>query len=400
MTKKVSILGSTGSIGVQALEVVRNLNNSNYNIEIKGLTAGKNIDLLEQQILEFKPEAVSVMDEELAYKLGKRLKGIGTEVVYGIEGLIKIATLEDTDLILNSVVGVAGLLPTLEAIRKGKNIALANKETLVAAGKIVMEEAHKHNVRIIPVDSEHSAIFQCLLGNDKKSVSRILLTASGGPFRGKKIEQLETVKPEDALKHPNWRMGNKITIDSATLMNKGLEVIEARWLFDIEPDKIEVLIHPQSIIHSMVEYKDGSVIAQLGVPDMRIPIQFAVTYPKRQYNNFNKLDFRLHKSLTFEEPDYVNFPCLKLAFDALKESGTMPAVMNAANEVAVNLFLDNKIRFTHIPLIISNVMNEHRVNNNPTIDDIIEVDEWARKEAMRIYNKVASTADTNPVVVV
>ncbi|HHV95390.1 MAG TPA: 1-deoxy-D-xylulose-5-phosphate reductoisomerase [Clostridiaceae bacterium] len=399
MQKKISILGSTGSIGIQALEVVRNLKKNNYNIEIKGLAAGKNIDLLEKQVLEFKPEAVSVMDEELADILNKRLKSTGTDVFYGIEGLIKVATLENTDLVLNSVVGVVGLLPTLEAIRKGKNIALANKETLVAAGKIVMEEAQKHNVSIIPVDSEHSAIFQCLVGNDKKSISKLLLTASGGPFRGKKTEQLEMVKPEDALKHPNWKMGNKITIDSATLMNKGLEVIEARWLFDVSPEKIEVLIHPQSIIHSMVEYVDGSIIAQLGMPDMRIPIQYAITYPNRQYSRFNKMDFKIHRELTFEEPDYVNFPCLRIAFEALKESGTMPTVMNAANEVAVNLFLNNKIRFTQIPVIISNVMDKHIVNNNPTIDDIIEVDEWARIEAMKVYNNIADTVSKNSVVI-
>lgn len=398
MRKKVSILGSTGSIGVQTLEVVRNLNLNNYNIKVIGLAAGSNIELLEKQALEFMPEAVSVKDEELANKLDKRLKGTGIEVLYGLEGLIQIAVLENAELILNSVVGVAGLLPTLEAIRKGKDIALSNKETLVAAGKLVMEEARKYEVDIIPVDSEHSAILQCLMGNDKKSLSKILLTASGGPFRGRNLEQLETVTPSDALKHPNWNMGAKITIDSATLMNKGLEVIEARWLFDIVPDNIEVLIHPQSIIHSMVEYTDGSVIAQLGKPDMRIPIQFAITYPERQYSNFNKLDFKLQKELTFEEPEYENFPCLRLAFDAIKECGTMPAVMNAANEVAVSLFLENKIKFTDISLMINSVMDSHKVNNNPSINDIIEVDEWARKEAMKTYNNLSRKAGKNPVI--
>jgi len=388
MAKKISILGSTGSIGIQTLDVVRNLNNNNRNIEVKGLAAGKNIDLLERQALEFHPEAISVEDEILADKLSNKLKGTSIEVFYGLEGLIKIATLESVDLVLNSVVGVIGLLPTIEAIRQGKDIALSNKETLVAAGEIVMREARENKVNIIPVDSEHSAIFQCLMGNKKNFVSKLILTASGGPFRGKKIEQLEMVRPCDALKHPNWNMGEKITIDSATLMNKGLEVIEARWLFDINPDKIEVLVHPQSIIHSMVEYVDGSIIAQLGKADMRIPIQFAITYPERQNNNFSKLDFIKQRELTFEEPNYIDFPCLSLAFKAINISGTMPAAMNAANEAAVKLFLNDKIKFTQIPQIINNVMDNHKVNNNPYINDIIEVDKWARAETMNIYNMI------------
>ncbi|HOJ12492.1 MAG TPA: 1-deoxy-D-xylulose-5-phosphate reductoisomerase [Clostridiales bacterium] len=406
MIKRISVLGSTGSIGVQTLDVVRNLNsrstnnksavygnldnrnmndrsleNGKHNIEVIGMAAGTNIDLLESQAREFQPEVVSVKDEKLADELRTRLKGTGIDVCYGMEGLKRVSTLKNADLVLNSVVGVTGLLPTLEAIRHGKNIALANKETLVAAGEIVMEEAKKYKVDIIPVDSEHSAIFQCIMGNRKKDISRLILTASGGPFRGRKAEELAKVKPEEALKHPNWNMGAKITIDSATMMNKGLEVIEAKWLFNINPDKIQVLVHPQSIIHSMVEYIDGAVIAQLGKADMRIPIQFALTYPERRDNNFSKLDFLKYRELTFEEPDYINFPCLGLAFKAISASGTMPAVMNAANEVAVKLFLDGKIEFKCIPYIINKAMDNHKVNKNPSIDDIIEVDEWARAEA-------------------
>jgi 1-deoxy-D-xylulose-5-phosphate reductoisomerase len=382
MKKCISILGSTGSIGVQALDVVRNLNMiSNPDIRVLGLTADKNIDLLEKQAREFKPEAISITEPQLAKELASRLDGQNIRVFSGNEGLNRIATLKDIDMVLNSIVGVAGLIPTFEAIKHKKNIALANKETLVAAGRLIMEEIKKNNVKIIPVDSEHSAIFQCIMGNNEKNISKLILTASGGPFRGLRYEDLTYITPEEALKHPNWKMGNKITIDSATLMNKGLEVIEAKWLFDINEENIEVLIHPQSIIHSMVEYIDGSVIAQLGSPDMRIPIQFALTYPERSCNSFSRLDLIKKSPLTFEEPDWNTFPCLKLAYQALEESGTMPAVMNRANEIAVDLFLNRKIGFNQIPEIIEKVMKNHIVNKNPTINDIIEVDKWAIEEA-------------------
>ncbi|NSW92329.1 MAG: 1-deoxy-D-xylulose-5-phosphate reductoisomerase [Firmicutes bacterium] len=382
MEKCISILGSTGSIGVQTLGVVRNLG-----IRVKGLTADKNIDLLEKQAREFKPKAVSISCNKQAEELRSRLGGLNIEVYSGAEGLIRIATLEGVDTVVNSLVGIAGLMPTMEAIRNKKSIALANKETLVAAGSLVMAEAKRHSVEIIPIDSEHSAIFQCIMGNNKANVSKLILTASGGPFRGCRYEDLIYITPEEALKHPNWQMGNKITIDSATLMNKGLEVIEARWLFDINEDNIKVLIHPQSIIHSMVEYIDGSVIAQLGPPDMRIPIQFALTYPERSCNNFPKLNLAEKRTLTFEEPDYKVFPCLNLAYEALKASGTMPAAMSGANEMAVWLFLNKKIKFTHIPELIEKVMEKHKVNNNPSINDIIEVDTWAKEEAAEICGK-------------
>lgn len=382
MEKCISILGSTGSIGVQTLGVVRNLG-----IRVQGLTADKNIDLLEKQAREFKPKAVSISCNKQAEELRSRLGGLNIEVYSGAEGLIRIATLEGVDTVVNSLVGIAGLMPTMEAIRNKKGIALANKETLVAAGSLVMAEAKKHSVEIIPIDSEHSAIFQCIMGNNKANVSKLILTASGGPFRGCRYEDLIHITPEEALKHPNWQMGNKITIDSATLMNKGLEVIEARWLFDINEDNIKVLIHPQSIIHSMVEYIDGSVIAQLGPPDMRIPIQFALTYPERSCNNFPKLNLAEKRTLTFEEPDYKVFPCLNLAYEALKASGTMPAAMSGANEMAVWLFLNKKIKFTHIPELIEKVMEKHKVNNNPSINDIIEVDTWAKEEAAEICGK-------------
>lgn len=375
MAKCISILGSTGSIGVQSLDVARNLK-----LKVIGLTSNTNIDLLEEQIREFRPIAAAVNNEAAAERLASRIKDIDTKVYSGLEGMKKIAVLEEADTVVTSVVGIAGLVPTMEAIKSGKDIALANKETLVTAGSIVMEEAKRNNVRILPVDSEHSAIFQCLMGNTIKSVSKIILTASGGPFRGKNINELKNVTLSEALKHPNWSMGSKITIDSATLMNKGLEVIEAKWLFGLDLDRIEVLVHPQSIIHSMVEYDDGSVIAQLGSPDMRIPIQFALTYPERFGNSFPRLNLLEIGSLTFERPDFNAFPCLRLAFDALKCAGSMPAVLNAANEMAVSMFLNEKIAFVDIPEIIESVMKRHVVNIRPTLDDIIEVDRWARQE--------------------
>lgn len=374
MAENISILGSTGSIGVQTLDAARNLG-----IRVSALTAYSKIDIIEKQVKEFRPLLVSVGNAALAVELENRIEGLGTEVHYGIEGLKAAAALDGVDTVVTSIVGIAGLIPTMEAIRNGKNIALANKETLVTAGEIVMAEAAAHNVSIFPVDSEHSAIFQCLAANRRQDVERLILTASGGPFRGRKPDELEKVTLAQALRHPNWSMGGKITIDSATLMNKGLEVIEARWLFGFEPDRIRVLVHPQSIIHSMVEYVDGTVMAQLGSPDMRIPIQLALTWPVRADNNFSRLDLLKLGALTFEEPDTETFVCLKLAFEALAAGGTMPAAMNGANEAAVALFRQERIGFADIPRLIERTMQSHIVNTKPDLDDIIEVDRWARQ---------------------
>lgn len=374
MAKNISVLGSTGSIGVQTLEVARNLG-----ICVSALTANSKMELLEKQVREFRPRLVSIGDDSLAAELEKRLKGLGIEVCCGLDGMKAAASISDADTVVTSIVGIAGLIPTMEAIRHGKNIALANKETLVTAGELVMAEAAANNVSIFPVDSEHSAIYQCLSANRTQDVERLIITASGGPFRGRKRSELENVTVAQALKHPNWSMGSKITIDSATLMNKGLEVIEARWLFGFTPEKIHVLVHPQSIIHSMVEYVDGSVMAQLGSPDMRIPIQLALTWPERAANSFSRLNLLEHRALTFEEPDTDTFVCLKLAFEALKAGGTMPAAMNGANEAAVALFLQEKIGFCDIPRLIEKTMSAHIVNTIPSLDDIIEIDKWARK---------------------
>ncbi|HQD27856.1 1-deoxy-D-xylulose-5-phosphate reductoisomerase [Acetivibrio saccincola] len=379
MVKSISILGSTGSIGVQTLDVARNLN-----IKVEALSGNTNIDLLEAQAREFKPSMVAVRDVDAANVLKERLSDLGIEVAGGMEGLKRAASLECVDMVVVSIVGIAGLIPTMEAIENKKNIALANKETLVTAGSIVMKKAEEKGVKILPIDSEHSAVFQCLMGNNIEDVSKIILTASGGPFRNKTKEELEKVTVKEALKHPNWDMGSKITIDSATLMNKGLEVIEAKWLFGLPVDKIEVLVHPQSIIHSMVEYNDGSVMAQLGLPDMRLPIQFALRYPKRSVNGFPKLDFLKHNNLTFEMPDTEKFPCLRLSYEAIKAGGTMPAVMNAANEEVVSLFIGERINFIQIPQIIEKVMEKHQVKHNPSLEDIIEVDLWAREVVKKI----------------
>ncbi|MDF2987862.1 MAG: 1-deoxy-D-xylulose 5-phosphate reductoisomerase [Eubacterium sp.] len=379
MAKIISIIGSTGSIGVQTLDVARNLG-----IKVAAISANSNIDLLEKQVHEFKPQLVSVGNKLLAAELRNRLGDMKVQVLSGLEGMLGAVELPEVDTVVTSVVGTAGLIPTMHAIKSKKNIALANKETLVTAGRLVMEEAQKQGIRIFPVDSEHSAIYQCLMGNNENQVEKIIITASGGPFRGKKLEELKNITPAQALKHPNWNMGSKITIDSATLMNKGLEVIEAKWLFRKELDQIQVLVHPQSIIHSMIEYVDGSVIAQLGSPDMRIPIQLALTYPDRCDNNFSKLDFLKCSQLTFEEPDVKTFKCLQLAYDALTTGGTMPAAMNAANEIAVAAFLKNQIGFTGIQDIIEKVMLTHKVNICPCLDDIIEVDSWARSQAERM----------------
>ena len=373
--KKISILGSTGSIGRQTLDVVRS---NRKDFSIIGLSGNHNIDLLEIQIREFKPEAAAVMDVEKALELSRRLGKFPTEILSGMEGLISIATMEDAELVVTSVVGMVGLLPTIEAIRSKKDIALANKETLVTAGELVMKEACNNQVKIIPVDSEHSAIFQCLKGYNLKEVDRIILTASGGPFRGFNKKQLESVSLEDALRHPKWNMGKKISIDSATLMNKGLEVIEAKWLFDLRMDQIEVIVHPQSIIHSMVEFVDSSILAQLGCPDMRVPIQFALTYPDRTENQLQRLDFSVLKELTFEKPDMESFPCLKLAIEAMHQGGSYPTVLNAANEVLVEQFLQRKIGFMDIPSQIAIALESNPFTKVKDIGEIIAIDQWTR----------------------
>lgn len=383
MTEKLAILGSTGSIGMQALEVCENLN-----IQVAGLAAGNNIERLEEQARNFRPSLVSVMDAEKGKELKIKLQDTSIRVVWGPEGMQELVSLPDVSTVLTSVVGIVGLIPTMQAISAGKSIALANKETLVTAGKLVMEAARSRGVAILPVDSEHSALFQSLSGNRVQDVEKLVLTASGGPFRGYTAQQLQTVTLRQALKHPNWAMGSKITIDSATMMNKGLEVIEAQWLFDMELSRIEVLIHPQSIIHSMVAYRDGSLIAQLGAPDMRIPIQLALTWPERRDNGFGRVDFTQVGTLTFEKPDLDVFRCLKLAFRAAEIGGSMPVVMNAANEVAVSLFLQEKIPFIGIMELIENVMGNHSVHTNPSIDDIIETDKWARQETMRLFGRM------------
>lgn len=372
--KKISILGSTGSIGKQTLEIAE----ENKDIEVIGLTTNTNIELLFNQIERFNPRAVAVMDKDKALELKKMLKG-NTEVLAGVEGLKDIASLNEIDTVVTAVVGMVGIQPTLAAIKANKNIALANKETLVTAGELVMSQAKVHNVSILPVDSEHSAIFQALQGEDINSVENIWLTASGGPFRGKKTEELKSITKSQALKHPNWSMGNKITIDSATLMNKGLEVIEARWLFDAKPEQIKVVVHPQSIIHSMVEYSDGSVIAQMGLPDMKLPIQYALYYPMRHKNKWERLRLAKIKQLTFEDPDLQSFPCLSLAYKALEIGGTMPTVLNAANEIAVEKFLKEEIKFLEISEIINYVMQKHDIIKEVSLDNIIGVQNWTKE---------------------
>lgn len=372
LTENISILGSTGSIGTQTLDVIRDIGG----INVKAMSTNTRIDLFEKQIREFKPELVCVMNSEKAEELKKRVKDIDVKVTTGMEGLIEAATYEGTDTVVNSVVGNIGLVPTVSAIKAKKNIALANKETLVTSGELVMKLLKENNVNMYPVDSEHSAIFQSLQGNEGNKVDKIFLTASGGPFRN--WEDVSNVTVDDALNHPNWDMGKKITIDSATLMNKGLEVIEAKWLFDVDLEQIEVLVHPQSIVHSMVGYEDGAVIAQLGLPDMKVPIQYALTYPKRVKNSFPKINFLEHNNLTFEKPKIDKFPCLALAYRAIKTGGTMPAVLNAANEIAVGRFINREIGFTDIPKLIEIAMNAYTVKYNYTIDDVLEVDAWAR----------------------
>ena len=378
--KKVLILGSTGSIGVNTLNVIRQFPDR---FSVAVLTVNTRIDLLEPQIHEFKPPVVVVKDEKLAEELRKRLK-IKCDVLSGIEGLISAAANLDYDILLGAMVGFAGLAPTLEAIKRGKRIALANKETLVVGGELVTALCKKHNSEIIPVDSEHSAIYQCLVGEDVQSVSKIILTASGGPFLHLTKEDLQNVTVKDALNHPTWKMGNKITIDSASMMNKGLEVIEAHWLFGLPKEKIEVVIHPQSIIHSMVEFVDGSIKAQMGLPDMKLPIQYALSYPERLESNFKKTCLPDIKTLTFYSPDFEKFECLKLAYQVLNAGGTAPCVLNAANEIAVDRFLKGKIKFSYIPNLINKTLDKIENHKSPDVETIFECDKLARDLAIQL----------------
>lgn len=368
--KRIAILGSTGSIGTQTLEVVR----ENGDIEVLGLAAGSNITLLEEQIRQFHPRLAAVWSEEKARELRTRIADTDTKVVSGMDGLIEVSILKDTEILVTAIVGMIGIRPTIEAIKAGKDIALANKETLVTAGHIIMPLAAEKNVSILPVDSEHSAIFQSLQGNEHKAIHKILLTASGGPFRGKTEEELLDIKVEDALKHPNWSMGQKITIDSSTMVNKGLEVIEAKWLFQVAVDQVQVIVQPQSIIHSMVEYVDGAIMAELGTPDMKLPIQYALYYPQRRYLPGERLDFYNLGRLEFEKPDMRTFYGLALAYEAGRAGGTLPTVFNAANELAVSQFLNRQIKYLEIMEIIEDCMQAHKNIENPTLQQILDTE--------------------------
>lgn len=368
--KKIAILGSTGSIGTQTLEIVR----EQKDIEVLGLAAANNIALLEKQIREFMPKIVAVWTEEKAKELRDKVTDLNVKVVSGMEGLLEVSVIPEMEILVTAVVGMIGIRPTITAIKAKKKIALANKETLVTAGHIIMPLAKEYGVPILPVDSEHSAIFQSLQGGQEKALHKILLTASGGPFRGRKRKELQNIQVEDALKHPNWEMGRKITIDSSTMVNKGLEVIEAKWLFDVTVDQIQVVVQPKSIIHSMVEYVDGAVIAQLGTPDMKLPIQYALYYPERRYLPGERLDFCKLTEITFEEPDMETFYGLRLAFEAGREGGSLPTVFNAANERAVQKFLDRKIRYLEIPEIIETCMRNHKNILHPSVEEILETE--------------------------
>ena len=371
--KKIAILGSTGSIGTQTLDVVREHSDE---LQVVALAAGSNKERLKEQIKEFHPKVVSLSDEKKAQELKEELAGEQVEVVCGMEGLIEVAGADSADVVVTAVVGMMGILPTMEAIKKGKDIALANKETLVTAGHLIIPMAKEYGVSILPVDSEHSAIFQSLQGEPKAALDKILLTASGGPFRGKSAEFLETVTLEDALNHPNWSMGPKITIDSSTMVNKGLEVMEAKWLFGVDYSQIEVVIQPQSIIHSMVQYVDGAIIAQLGTPDMRVPIEYALFYPERRSLSGDRLDFSKLSQITFEKPDYKVFRGLSLAIEAGKTGGTMPTVFNAANERAVAKFLKGEIKYTDIVRSIEKCMDAHKVSVHPDLEEILATEQW------------------------
>ncbi|KXK53203.1 MAG: 1-Deoxy-D-xylulose 5-phosphate reductoisomerase [Chlorobi bacterium OLB5] len=377
--KNIAVLGSTGSIGKNTLEVVRNLNRNSFPVSVKYISANSNSELLAAQIEEFKPEAAVIFDPESFNRLKNRSLNHKCEILCGQAGINEIARRDDFELVVNALVGFSGLIPTIEAIKNGKDIALANKESLVVAGELIYSMLAASNSHLLPVDSEHSAILQCVQGEPLKKITKLILTASGGPFRELPAGDMINVTVADALNHPNWKMGNKITIDSATLMNKGFEIIEAKWLFSIEAENIEVLIHPQSIIHSMVEFSDGSVKAQLGVPDMKVPIQYAITYPGRIESDFPRIDFKSLKKLTFEEPDLEKFECLKLAYDVINSGGSYPIVLNGANEAAVDLFLNGKIKFTDIPALIKSAMDKHQNHTKPTLESIVEIDSWSRK---------------------
>ena len=382
--KNIAVLGSTGSIGTQTLDIVRN---NTDELKIKVLAAGSNVELIEKQIREFKPEIAVLYNADKANELKIKTADTGVKVLSGMDGMIEAATFDNVDTVVTSMVGMIGIKPTIAAIKAGKNIALANKETLVTAGHIIMPLIKEHKVSLLPVDSEHSAIFQSMNGENRKRISKILLTASGGPFRGKSYEELKNVTLEDALKHPNWAMGQKITVDSATLVNKGLEVMEAAWLFDVDVSMIQVVVHPQSVIHSMVEYEDTAVIAQLGCPDMRLPIQYALFYPDRRFLDAKKLDFFEMKSLTFEKPDMDTFKGLKFAMEAAEFGGSMPTVFNASNEEAVAMFLNKKIGFLDIYRIIEESMNRHTVISNPDIDTVLSVERDTREFIRKSFNK-------------
>jgi 1-deoxy-D-xylulose-5-phosphate reductoisomerase len=382
--KRLAVLGSTGSIGINTLDIAGRFENE---FKIVALSAGTNIQLLGEQIERFEPQVVSVLNGDLAKDLKRKISWRKTKVLFGVEGLIQISTLPDVDLVVSALVGAAGLIPTISAIKARKSIALANKESLVMAGKIIVEEARKNGVAILPIDSEHSAIFQVLAGRSKDEVKRIILTASGGPFLNLPYEKMKEVTSAAALRHPTWDMGRKVSIDSSSLMNKGLEVIEARWLFGIPVEQIVVQIHPQSIVHSMVEYIDGSIVAQMGITDMRIPISYALSYPKRLMLDLPPLDLFTMDGLTFLPPDMERFPCLKLAYRSIRIGETMPAVLNGANEVAVNSFLEGTIRFTDIPAIVGMVMDAYEVKPLTTLDDALKADQWAREKTKKLIEE-------------
>jgi len=377
--KNIAVLGSTGSIGRNTLEVVRNLNRNGYPVSVKYISANSNVDLLVQQIEEFKPKAAVIFRKDSYEKLKNSSLNHKCEILQGQEGINEIANRDDFELAVNALVGFSGLVPTVEAIKNGKDVALANKESLVAAGQLIYSLLDKSKTKLLPIDSEHSAILQCIQGEPLNKISKLVLTASGGPFREFSKELLENVTLEEALNHPNWKMGNKITIDSATLMNKGFEIIEAKWLFNIEVENIEVLIHPQSIIHSMVEFRDGSVKAQMGVPDMKIPIQYAITYPDRVASDYPRLELENLKNLTFQSPDFDKFECLRLAYDVIRLGGSYPVVLNASNEAAVDLFLNKKIKFTEISYLIKSALDKHDNHSTLDLENIVEVDSWSRR---------------------
>jgi 1-deoxy-D-xylulose-5-phosphate reductoisomerase len=387
--KHIVILGSTGSIGTSTLDIVAKFPDQ---FRVVGLTAGTNVDKIEEQVRTFKPAVVALADPQAADALRSRCQGQPVRVLSGVEGLSEVARLQEAELVISAIVGGAGLVPTLAAIRAGKQVALANKEPMVMAGQLMQEEARKRGVQIFPVDSEHSAIFQSMEGHRREDIRRLILTASGGPLWDLSLEQMRETKPERALQHPNWKMGAKITIDSATLMNKGLEVVEARWLFDIPASQIEVLVHRESIIHSLVEYRDGSVIAQLGLPDMRTPISYAMKYPERLHLDQPSLDLAAIGKLTFHAPDHDRFPCLGLGYEALKTGGTMPATLNAANEIAVAAFLKNDIGFLDIAGTIRATMDAHQPRPVSTLEDALEADRWAREKAGALIRSRAVSA--------